>query len=76
MSRINYLKLNTFAAALLVTGCAGVQPRLSFNDMMSRQPAAERDSREVASEKPPIEMNGSLEKGNMQFNFKFPLFVW
>ena len=74
--RSGHLTLAAILIALLLSGCAGLQPRLGFREVANGPVAAGRESRSSQLEKPPVELSGAIEKRNIEFNFQFPLFVW
>lgn len=76
MSRIVYLKLSAILAALLLSGCTTLQPRLGFNEALRGREAALQESRDPGARQPPVELNGTAERGNIHFSAKFPVFVW
>jgi hypothetical protein len=76
MRLANQLKLSAILIALIFSGCASLQPRLGFEELSTSGRPAESGSRDGLPQKVPVELSGSMEKGNTEFNFKFPLFVW
>ena len=76
MRLTNQLKLSVILIALLLSGCASLQPRLGFEELSRNGRAAENRSGDGMSPKLPLELDGSVEKGSIQFSAKFPLFVW
>ena len=74
--RSGHLTLTAILIALFLSGCAGLQPRLGFREAASGPRAAEKEPRSGRVEKPPVELSGAIEKGSIEFNFQFPLFVW
>jgi hypothetical protein len=71
-----HLKLSVILIALLLSGCASLQPRLGFREIASSPQGAEKELRGGRVEKLPVELSGAVEKGSIQFDFRFPLFVW
>ena len=71
-----HLTLTAILIAVLLSGCAGLQPRLGFGELASGPVAAGSESRSGRLEKPPVELSGAIEKRNIEFNILLPLFVW
>ena len=74
--RPRHLKASVILIALFLSGCASLQPRLGFRELASSPQAAEKELRGGRVEKLPVELSGAVEKGSVQFDFRFPLFVW
>ncbi|OGQ78596.1 MAG: hypothetical protein A3F90_05410 [Deltaproteobacteria bacterium RIFCSPLOWO2_12_FULL_60_19] len=76
MRLANQLKLSAILIALLLGGCASLQPRLGFGELASSSRAAKKELRSGQLERPPVELSGAVEKGYVEFNFKVPVFAW
>jgi len=74
--RACHLKFSVILIALLLSGCASLQPRFGFGELASSPQAAEKELRGGRVEKLPVELSGAVEKRSIQFDFRFPLFVW
>ena len=76
MRLTSQLRFSVILVALCFSGCASLQPRLGFEELSRNGRAAENRSGDGMSPKLPVELDGSVEKGSIQFSVKFPLFVW
>lgn len=70
------ITLHLVVAALILNGCASMQPRLGFKELMRSGQTAVKESGVEPFQKMPVEINASVERGNKEFNFKFPVLVW
>ena len=76
VSRSRRLTRAAILIAILLSGCAGLRSRLGFGELASGPVAAGSESRSGQLEKPPVELSGAIEKRNIEFNIRLPLFVW
>ena len=76
MRLTNQLKLSVILIALLLSGCASLQPRLGFEELSRYGRALENGSGDGLPQKLPVEFNGYVERGSIQLGAKIPVFVW
>jgi hypothetical protein len=72
----NQLKLSLTFIALFFSGCASLQPRLGFNELLTNREAAKQESYNGLLDKLPVEIYGAVERGSIQLSAKIPVFVW
>ena len=70
------LKLSVILIALLLSGCATLQPRLSFNQPPRNRAAAQPASRDGDFDKLPVEIFGAVERKGIEVGARIPIFVW
>ena len=76
MRLTNQLKLSVILIALLLSGCASLQPRLGFKELSRYGQALEIGFGDGLPQKFPVEFNGYVERGSIEFGAKIPVFVW
>jgi hypothetical protein len=76
MRLANQLKFSVILISLLLSGCASLQPRLGFNELLTNREAAKQESYNGLLDKLPVEIYGAVERGSIQLSAKIPVFVW
>ncbi len=76
MRLANQLKLSVILIALFLSGCASLQPRLGFNELLTNREAAKQESYNGLLDKLPVEIYAAGEGGRIQLSAKIPVFVW
>jgi hypothetical protein len=70
------LKLIVILIALIFCGCASLQPRLGFNELLTNSETAKQESYNGLRDNLPVEIYGAVERRSIQLSAKFPVFVW
>jgi hypothetical protein len=76
MRLANQLKLSVILIALFLSGCASLQPRLGFNELLTNREAAKQESYNGLLDTLPVEIYGAVEGRSIQLGAKIPVFVW
>jgi len=76
MRLANQLKFSVILIAFFLSGCASLQPRLGFNELLTNREAAKRESYNGLLDKLPVEIYAAGERGSIQLSAKIPVFVW
>jgi hypothetical protein len=76
MRLTNQLKFSVILIALFFSGCASLQPRLGFNELLTNPETAKQESYNGLLDKLPVEIYGAVARGSIQLGAKIPVFVW